>query len=433
MTSVVGILSKQGAAIAADSAVTRRRTNEGGRLEKVTKNGNKMVRLSNADNIAVMITGSAEFLGVPWDVIIRRYRQKKGNDHQPSVEAAVKDFFDFIAATDVFWNQDAYNYFLHYIANRIFHDVTESTSPEDERKSDGTLARPAAFKKAFLRELSAVKRYYTHQGLCSHFKDYSLEEFRASAETVFDRLFQDESEEYPRPVLDAIRPDFEKAVLSIIGSRLELSMSATLVFVGFGANQDYPSLVAVNVCEGYAGRVNYSVRPEDIVCISDKKPVAICPYAQKDVIKSIIRGIHKDWSENVLSNLRPLIDGSFIYDLLNPTDGENDLGLDFNARLYGIDGDDLFDEFCKEGMQMLDQNQQQWEKALQHYDLEEMAALADSLINLTGFHRILTFSQEGVGGLVDLAVISKNDGFTWLRRKSWYHKDVGMKNGEFGI
>ena len=55
-----------------------------------------------------------------------------------------------------------------------------------------------------------------------------------------------------------------------------------------------------------------------------------------------------------------------------------------------------------------------------------MAALADSLIDLTGFQRILTFSQEGVGGTVDLAVISKADGFTWIRRKNWYHKDNGL-------
>lgn len=43
-----------------------------------------------------------------------------------------------------------------------------------------------------------------------------------------------------------------------------------------------------------------------------------------------------------------------------------------------------------------------------------MAALAENLINLTGFHHILNFDAEEVGGLGDVAVISKNDGFTWL-------------------
>lgn len=54
MTAVVGILNKKGVALAADSAVTRRIIDE----EKVTKNGNKMVRLSNVLPISVMLTGN---------------------------------------------------------------------------------------------------------------------------------------------------------------------------------------------------------------------------------------------------------------------------------------------------------------------------------------------------------------------------------------
>jgi hypothetical protein len=46
----------------------------------------------------------------------------------------------------------------------------------------------------------------------------------------------------------------------------------------------------------------------------------------------------------------------------------------------------------------------------------------------------MTFSPEGVGGPIDLAVITKNEGFTWLNRKSWYHhKDVGGQYGKFGV
>ena len=55
MTSVVGILNKHGVAIAADSAVTRQRRKDGSRLQKFTKNGNKMVRLCEAVPVAVMI------------------------------------------------------------------------------------------------------------------------------------------------------------------------------------------------------------------------------------------------------------------------------------------------------------------------------------------------------------------------------------------
>jgi hypothetical protein len=63
-----------------------------------------------------------------------------------------------------------------------------------------------------------------------------------------------------------------------------------------------------------------------------------------------------------------------------------------------------------------------------------MARLAENLIAMTSFERHMTFSPEGVGGPIDLAVITKNDGFVWLNRKSWYHhKDVGGRYGKFGV
>ena len=445
MTSVVGILSKRGAAIAADSAVTRSRNKENGfreyEVEKVTKNGNKMVRLSDVDPISVMFTGNADFLCVPWDVIARRYRQQKGREHHPTVEAAARDFFDYIASSEVFWDNSICNGFLKYIASRVFNEAMSGLFEENERKDDGTMKRPGAFRKVFIRHLASVAKQHVKGGSCPQFEGYSIEEFRKYASTALDEFFEEKYIEkangfamycYPKEVIDAVRPNFEEALLKVLSSRMYISHSATLVFVGYGEEQEYPSLLPAVVCDGYANRVNYSIRTEDIICISDERPVAICPFAQKDVIKSIIRGIHEGWSDKVIDNLRDMT-RVWNSDIFDPFPDEDEPDVEFTSMLFDIDSEDLNDKFVKEGLRMLDANQREWEKALEKYDLEEMAALADSLINLTSFHRILTFSQEGVGGLVDLGVLSRNEGFTWLRRKSWYHKDNGGSEGQFGV
>lgn len=440
MTSVVGILNKRGIAIAADSAVTRTRFK--GRNEKVTKNGNKMVRLSDVDPITVMITGNADFLGVPWDVIIRRYRQQNGKVHQPTVEAATHALFDYIASNSVFWSKSAYLAFLGDLIKELFENTVGSIYKENVRNGDGTLKRPAAFRKAFIRNVSSIAKSYARKGTCPQFDGYSLEEFRKSAAAVLDDFFEKQNQDfedvfsydgYPMEILELIRPSFEKALLKVLGSRLEeQDSSATLVFTGYGTEQQYPSLVSAVVCEGFASRVNYSIRPQDIICISDKRPVAICPFAQDDVVNSILQGVYDFWLDAVQEELSDLTEGRNL-PVFAPSEGEIELGDDFKSMLRDIDDTDIRAEISRGNQRMKIANQRVWEKALQNYDLEAMASLADSLIDLTGFHRILTFSQEGVGGLVDLAVISRNEGFTWLRRKSWYHKDVGGKDGAFGI
>ena len=54
MTALVGILNVRGAAIAADSAVTMTRD----RNRKIANSANKMLRLSSAQPVSVMICGS---------------------------------------------------------------------------------------------------------------------------------------------------------------------------------------------------------------------------------------------------------------------------------------------------------------------------------------------------------------------------------------
>ena len=47
----------------------------------------------------------------------------------------------------------------------------------------------------------------------------------------------------------------------------------------------------------------------------------------------------------------------------------------------------------------------------------ELAEVAESLIALTSVKRKITFYTESVGGPIDVAIISKHDGFQWIRRK----------------
>jgi hypothetical protein len=51
---------------------------------------------------------------------------------------------------------------------------------------------------------------------------------------------------------------------------------------------------------------------------------------------------------------------------------------------------------------------------------DELAAMAESLVNLTSFKRKVTLESETVGGPIDVAVISKGDGFVWIKRKHYF-------------
>jgi hypothetical protein len=51
---------------------------------------------------------------------------------------------------------------------------------------------------------------------------------------------------------------------------------------------------------------------------------------------------------------------------------------------------------------------------------DELASMAEALVNLTSFKRRVTAVAETVGGPIDVAVISKGDGFVWITRKHYF-------------
>lgn len=58
---------------------------------------------------------------------------------------------------------------------------------------------------------------------------------------------------------------------------------------------------------------------------------------------------------------------------------------------------------------------------------DELAAMAEAFANLTKFRRRVTPVAETVSGPVDVAVITKGDGFVWIRRKHYFAPEINPR------
>ena len=58
---------------------------------------------------------------------------------------------------------------------------------------------------------------------------------------------------------------------------------------------------------------------------------------------------------------------------------------------------------------------------------EEIAEMAEALVNLTSFKRRVTPEAETVGGPIDVAVISKGDGLVWIKRKHYFAPELNPR------
>jgi hypothetical protein len=89
MTAEIAILNRTGVALAADSAVTIGDS-------KVYNTVNKLFTLSKYHPVGVMIYGNAEHMTIPWETIIKAYREQCGKKSFPTVKQYGLDFVRFL-------------------------------------------------------------------------------------------------------------------------------------------------------------------------------------------------------------------------------------------------------------------------------------------------------------------------------------------------
>lgn len=108
MTAEVCVMNKLGVALAADSAVTR----TGAGDPKIYQSADKLFLLSHIDPIAVMIYGSASFMGIPWETIIKLYRRTHGVQSRVTVLDHAKTLMTFLGKSRDLFPEDLQRKYL---------------------------------------------------------------------------------------------------------------------------------------------------------------------------------------------------------------------------------------------------------------------------------------------------------------------------------
>ncbi len=434
MTAVVGIMNKRGIAIAADSAISVTQNHE----TKIVNSGNKMLRLSTAQPVSVMITGNTNFIATPWDVIVRRYRQKRG-DSLPSVEAVVDDFLAYIPTEkQLFYSPNEIAHIYDAIEKNFYRvvdfdfDTMAPSVPYAITDKKGNVTNLEEMVQVFRNKTAMVRKEWETIKSGPAFKNYTLEVFKKYVSKWRD-LFDDlHSINYPKEFFKCIEDDLLESALLYLTKSIN-NNGTILVFSGFGAKEEFPSLIAVNVNGGFDCRVFYQINDHDRIHISDEKETAICSYAQSDIMEALLTGINQDLKKEVFKKYENLF-AIYKTQVLQRLEECGKLTPNIEKTINEVKCLDLIQRFKSSETKRENAERQSWLKALKNYDLQDMAHLAENLVAITGFERHMTFKQESVGGPIDLAVITKNEGFVWLNRKSWYnHQDVSGRYGKFGI
>lgn len=412
MTAIVGVLNKHAVAIAADSAATI----NGVLGRKVLNQATKIVTLSKYHPVAVMIYSSSSFLGTPWDVIVKLYRDRLGDNDFNSVSDYISDFIQFLTDNHFFSSDTLQKKHLRFQLFKFYQDVEERSIAQIGGKV--TDSSKSYLFNTIKDNLNALKALYEQHSQCEGLLSYTFERLQEYCVDIFNDLY-----EYivnktgaPGELFDLAKYVF---YLLLKSSRNIVGYTG-LVFVGYGKEEIFPSLMPVNIAIAFDGALRYYYDKQSEAIISENNSAAICPFAQTDVMETILTGIDpsvKNFISELFSKSLKAYSG-----LVSNTIKISNQNTVLSTAIENIDISGIkkvFDDAIDDAI-----GKQYIAPLVDTVAYLEKEDMAESLVSLTFLKRRMMSSEESVGGPVDVAIISKSDGFVWIKRKHYFQKEL---------
>lgn len=421
MTAIVGIINRNGAAFAADSAATH--TLSADKKKKITNHANKIFELSRYKPIGVALCGNLAFNGLLWEDTIKLYRSQLDKKSFPHVRDYLNDFMNYVTEKILPSFVDDANRQIKYLCNCFKNEIIDISIKELE-------------KRGFVREQLESKDIFPV--LCEKLKEFSLSYSKKEMrnENGFHGYTKQKFKKYAMHVIKETTRDLCKdgccprdflslyvdALYYVLTSNKHIYQSITeLIFWGYGDEDMFPSCHSITISAAFDSHVKWVNQSN--FSVSNTTPSWIIPYAQTDVSNTVVRGVDQKLRE-MFSSKANVIMTKFRNDIVNKM-VEVGAPKVFSETLSGLNIQPYVDLFTNEMNIYIQKNYvDKLMDTVSSLMKEDLADMAESLVRMTCLKRHFTTDDETVGGPVDVAVATRGDGLVWIKRKHYFPADI---------
>jgi hypothetical protein len=416
MTAEVIVLNKSAVALAADSAVTIGQ----GEAGKIYNSVNKVFTLSKYRPVGVMVYANADYMGVPIETIIKMYRQRLGHKGEATVGQYARRFLTYLGSyrfASAFQQAANVSRTWGIVLEILGGDIRSSIRQEFLSKGNCPIPR----QKQLISEVSEahldkLEGAIPFAGFGRRHPAALISRYRAGYDQALGFL--------PKAPNAAVEKLWERiAGLSITRRQSWYPTYTGIVVTGFGESEIFPQYVSVLDSGLAAGVHRFEIVDSDGIAHRGHSSV-IVPFAQSEMVTRFMDGVDPRYEQYVagatLGALQELADAMIkVYVPGTRTQREKTRKTIMRAiskkagSLRTVAEQWRRDRFVDPVME-----------AVQNLPKEDLANLAEALVNLTSIKRRVSTERETVGGPIDVAVISKGDGFIWIKRKHYFRPEM---------
>ncbi|WP_125901275.1 hypothetical protein [Methylobacterium indicum] len=427
MTAEIALLNRSALALAADSAVTLRI----GSNQKTYNTAEKIFEFSCNQPIALMIYNNVDFIGIPLDVIIRKHRSEC-EQRFATLKQAADEFVSYLLGVKRPADQER-SYFTAVLVEK-YQDIFQRGIEEFRTASSKMKGKKLSLNfygmwtRLILSSLANAKETEMQDFLNDISMDQFKETYGKACDDAVKIVFR------PLELTDEHKELLYELAFAIMKSAEGSDFLTGLVFGGFGLSDLFPTLHYFEIDGIYFDRMKIINRSE--IDIDRNGDLAqIVSFAQKEMAERFIYGIDKSFRDDIADFVSKVIDKI----------------AETKPRSFtAAEKRTIRREVLKSFHSTLDQFQGYEHRSIldivNFMSKKELAEMASALVELTSAKRRFSTAQETVGGPIDVAIVSRSEGFIWIKRKHYFEREsnpgffnrvyasraVGGANGEAG-
>jgi len=396
VTAQVAVLNANGIALASDSSVTI----AGGGQSRSYQSADKIVPIQGVP-LAVLHSGNAALFGVPWQLLVEMWSQNREPAQAASVEDYAREFVTWLGAQQALVTETAQDDFFRW----TFRDCLLAVRAGIRRELETLDVEAAAGYVEDAGTGSSIDQVIDHFTTMVDQREVFNGLEAVHAQALCGRLATKLKEDLDWAFDDTQRTahlDRQAMRLAemLVRKAEPFSTDAVLAFAGYGHEDYFPSVYRLTISGALGGVVR--VYDDSHQVIDTQNPVSITPLGLTDAIHAFLRGTSPQYraaAHTVLDTLAQNLGA-------DQDGGQDEAGLAAHGEL-----DEEFDriEWDQFLSPMLD--------IVATLPVTETLRLADSLVGLASLRQMIQ-GDSTVGGPIDLARVTKQGGFQWLRNKT---------------
>jgi hypothetical protein len=409
MTTEIAVLNRLGIALATDSAVTI----SSGDASKVFNSADKLFELTCDFPVAVMINGNMDCVGIPWEVIIKDFREEHGNTSHNTIEQWAADLLQFAqhqvsvsAESDVEFLDRLVAQESLYVKRRVLRKAWP-VAPKGSNPLDLIIE----MSQDRVKELLDIGVSDAHKAMNI---DHLMAQYCEIVNPMIRKAFEPLS--MSREVMDIF---LRQVILAAVTMSRSDGITG-LIVAGYGHESRFPSVSSFEVGGLAFGILQCSAIEQRAVVSSDKRGHVVA-FAQNDVIERLLGGSDPKF----IDKMGDVITGMFekFGDAIYQVGAKRRHTKADKSKKRAILADmtkNAKDEYQRAAYEMQDNFRIEFEQMIAMMPKIELIEFAEALVNITAIERKATSDLGTVGGPVDVAFVSKHEGFVWTKRKYYF-------------